>query len=218
MSEKFEYKRMDRRSAINWMFAATATVHFLNSKALGLGFNWEDVNKGYGLDPNLMTPEVPWERIMTPKQLRTTAKLADITLPRTSVESPSATEVGVPDFFDEWISAPYHAHQEDNKVITEGLAWIDEESQRRFGKDFHELEEADYTAICNDIAYLPDALPEFEEGAKFFSKFRSLTMGGYYSTNVGTKDIGYVGNAALLTFGGPPREVLKRLGIDKAPW
>ena len=61
-------------------------------------------------------------------------------------------------------------------------------------------------------------MPEFEHGARFFAKFRNLTMGGYYTTDIGAKDIGYVGNVALQTFDGPPPEVLKKLGIDKAPW
>ena len=216
MKETFVYKRMDRREAIKWMFAASTTVHFLHSKTPG--FNWESVEKGYGTDPNLLTPEVPWERTMTPEQLRTTAKLADLILPRTSEDSPSASEVNVPDFFDEWISAPYDDHQADNKIILDGLAWIDRESQRRFGKDFHELKESECTVLCDAIAFLPDALPEFKEAAKFFSRFRSLTMGGYYTTDIGTRDIGYVGNVALATFEGPPPEVLKKLGIDKAPW
>ena len=43
-------------------------------------------------------------------------------------------------------------------------------------------------------------------------------LGGYYTTDTGTKDVGYVGNVALSTFDGPPTEVLEKLGIDKAPW
>ena len=216
MKDNIINKRMDRRAAVKWMFAATATVHLLDAKSFGQ--TQESINLGYGTDPNLLAPEVPWERTMTRAQLRTTSKLADIILPRTSDDSPSASEVNVPDFFDEWISAPYDDHQADRKIITDGLAWIDRESQRRFEKDFHELNESECTAICDDIAYLPEALPEYQPAARFFSKFRSLTMGGYYSTDIGTKDIGYVGNYAMESFDGPPPEVLKKLGIDKAPW
>jgi hypothetical protein len=216
MKQDFINKRMDRRAAIKWMFAATATVQLIDSKSHGQIA--ESVSQSYGTDPNMMAGDVPWERTMTEAQLRTTSKLADIILPRTSPDSPSASQVNVPDFFDEWISAPYASHQADNKIITEGLAWIDIESQQRFGSYFHQLFKTEYTAICDDIAFLPEALPEFIKGAKFFSKFRSLTLGGYYTTDVGLKDIGYVGNVALPTFDGPPPEVLKKLGIDKAPW
>ncbi len=40
--------------------------------------------------------------------------------------------VGVPDFIDEWVSAPYEAQQKDGKVIRAGLAWIDDEAKKRF--------------------------------------------------------------------------------------
>lgn len=215
MKQEFVQKRMDRRAAIKWMFTAAATVHFLDSRTFG---QTDPLQQGYSTDPNMLVGEVPWERTMTPEQLRTTAKLADIILPRTSDSSPSATEVNVPDFFDEWISAPYEAQQKDREIIVDGLAWIDRESQRRFGKDFHELNENQTTEICDDICYEPDALPEYQHGARFFSKFRNLTLGGYYTTDIGARDVGYVGNVALATFDGPPPEVLKQLGIDKAPW
>ena len=215
MKEDITQKRMDRRAAIKWMLAASATVHFLDTKSLG---QTDPLLQGYGTDPNMLIGEVPWARTMTPEQLRTTSALSDIILPRTSAESPSATEVKVPDFIDEWISAPYESQQEDREIIVEGLVWINRESQRRFSRSFHQLEMSQQTAICDDICYPPDALPEYTVGARFFSKFRNLTLGGYYTTDIGMRDAGYVGNVALATFDGPPPEVLKKLGIDKAPW
>ncbi len=207
---------MDRRAAIKWMLAASATVHFLDTKTFGQ--EADPLLKGYGTDPNLLTGEVPWDRTMTQAQLRTASSLADVILPHVSDESPSASEVNVPDFIDEWISAPYDAQKADRRPILDGLAWIDRESQRRFSKDFHQLSEDQKEQICDDICYQKEALPEYQMGAKFFSKFRNLTLGGYYTTNIGMKDVGYVGNVALRTFDGPPPEVLKQLGIDKAPW
>ena len=37
----------------------------------------------------------------------------------------------MPDFIDEWVSAPYEAQQKDAKVIRAGLAWIDGEAKKR---------------------------------------------------------------------------------------
>ena len=156
-------QRMDRRAAIKWMLTASFAVHFLDEKSVGL--THQHAFEGYGTDPNLLAGAVPWERTMTPQQLRSTAKLADIILPRTSQTSPSATEVHVPDFIDEWISAPYPSHQADREMIIEGLSWIDRESRRRFNKDFHQLSEEQSTAICDDICYIPEAPPELEAPA-----------------------------------------------------
>lgn len=216
MENNLTSKRMDRRAAIKWMLAASATVHFLDTKSFGQ--EADPLLKGYGTDPNMLAGDVPWDRTMTPTQLRTTSSLADVILPRTSDESPSASEVNVPDFIDEWISAPYDAQKADRDPIVNGLAWINRESQRRFSKDFHKLSDDEKEQICDDICYRPEALPEYQIGAQFFTKFRNLTLGGYYTSNIGMKDVGYVGNVALRTFDGPPPEVLKQLGIDKAPW
>jgi hypothetical protein len=65
------------------------------------------------------------------------------------------------------------------------------------------------------VCYGPKAKPEFKEAARFFSKFRSLTAGGFYSTPAGMADMGYVGNMPLARFDGPPQEVLDRLGVTQ---
>jgi hypothetical protein len=211
-------KRLDRRAAIKWMLAASATVPFLNSKSFAQSGPSIPTPRGYGSDPNLISPEsAPWERILTPTQFKTTSALADVILPKDG-ESPSASELNVPDFIDEWVSAPYPTQQNDRVTILEGIDWINSESQFRFQKDFYDLDEKRQTAICDDICYTPKAKPEHETGAKFFNDFRRLTMGGYYTTDYGTREVGYVGNVALASFDGPPPEVLKFLGIDKHPW
>ncbi len=210
--------RMDRRSAIKWILAASATVPFLKSESFAQSGPAIPTPNGIGADPNLVIPEkAPWPRILTEEQRETVTALADVILPRVD-ESPAASELKVPDFIDEWVSAPYPDYVSDREVVLPGLDWIDAESRKRFQKRFHELSDTQQTAICDDICYLPDAQPEFKDGASFFAKFRNLTMGGYYTTDHGTREVGYVGNMALATFDGPPPEVMKFLGIDKAPW
>ena len=106
-------------------------------------------------------------------------------------QGPSASSVKVPDFIDEWVSAPYPGHDRDRKLITEGLAWIEAEAQRRFQNDFGSLVVRQRNAICDDICFEPKAKPEFKTAARFFRRFRDLTAGGYYTTPEGMKDIGY---------------------------
>ena len=72
--------------------------------------------------------------------------------------------------------------------------------------------------MADDIHFVPATKPPFQEAARFFSKFRNLTLGGYYTTNVGMQDVGYLGNMPLTSFDGPPPEVMERLGIEKQPW
>ena len=56
---------------------------------------------------------------------------------------------------------------------------------------------------------------EFKKAAAFFSKFRSLAASAYYGTEAGWKALGYVGNVSLVTFDGPPPEVLAMLGVEQ---
>lgn len=212
--------RMSRRDAMKWIMAATGTAAFLSyqgleAKSMPAG---ERTGRGYGLDPNLLEGKVPWERILNAAQLKLTAVLADIILPHVDSTSPSASAVYVPDFIDEWISAPYPNQQRDRKIILNGFAWIDKESNRRYGKSFVELNETEACAICDGICHSSKAAPELAEGARFFTAFRGLTLGGYYTTAIGMRDAGYVGNIPLVSFEGPPPVVLKRLGIERAPW
>ena len=126
---------------------------------------------------------------------------------------PSAADLKVHDFIDEWISAPYPDQLKDRGLILDGLAWLDRESRARFGEDFAALSTAQQSTIADDLCHAPDAKPEHKEGARFFDKFRDLTANGFFTTPEGMKDVGYVGNTPQIEFKGPPPEVLAKLGL-----
>lgn len=211
--------RLDRRTAIKWMAtvaAASATLGHRSHAADTSITAAKVVAGGYGSDPDVMKIYEPgdlWPLTMTDKQRAAAAALCAVIFPGDE-NTKNAAELNVHDFIDEWISAPYEQQVADRPVILEGLGWVDEESQRRFKKDFADSEEAQQTAICDDICYEPDARPEFVRPAKFFSRFRDLAAGGFYTTPEGMRNIGYVGNVPLTSFDGPPPEVIARLGLN----
>lgn len=201
-------RHLSRREAVQRMLLAAATVSALDFRAFGVA----GLPTGIGTDPNLHKSVIPWDRVLTESELKTVAALSDVIIPADD-KSPAASAVGVPDFINEWVSAPYPQQVEDRKKVRAGLAWIDKESQARFHKVFAELDETQKHAICDDICYVPKAKPEHKTAAEFFSKLRNLTAGGFYTTPEGSKDIGYVGNVPMAEFPGPPPEVLKHLGL-----
>ena len=209
---------MDRRTTIKWMFAAAATVPTLRVHgytAEPLARDVAGTQAGYGTDPKLMQewkPGGPWPLTLGVQARLATAALCDLIIPADD-HSPAASAVGVVDFIDEWISAPYPQQRGDRDIILPGLEWLGAESQRRFGKAFAALDEKQKSAIADDICSPARARPEFAKAAKFFSKFRDLTAGGFYTTPVGMKDIGYTGNVPLDKFDGPPLEALKKAGL-----
>lgn len=221
---------ISRRDALQWVMAAVAAAsapeHLfaqatkpqdMRQHEAALQPNPMPGGGGYGLDPDLLKiykPGVAWPLTFNKEQKRTATALADVILPKDHY-GPAASEVGVVEMIDEWISAPYPTQQADRPVIVDGLAWIDAESQKRFGKSFADLSDDQHRAICDDICYAHAAKPPFKKAAAFFSKFRSIAAGAYYATPPGWEAIGYVGNVALPSFEGPPPEVLARLGVEQ---
>jgi hypothetical protein len=202
--------RVDRRTAIKWVLAASAVMQ-LPSMSLAAAVGSA---KGYGKDPDLLKiyqSNSLWPLTLNKPQRATAAVLCDLIIPADE-KSPAASTVGVVDFLDEWISAPYEASQRDRPVIIEGLAWLDAESQRRFKKDFASISDAQRTTICDQISGV-DSPAELSDPVAFFKRYRALTAGGFYTTPLGMKDLNYVGNVALTKFEGPPLEVLKKLGL-----
>lgn len=206
----------DRRTTIKWMLAAAAAVPLLEHRAWTQEVTAQPAATGYGTDPDLIKLHRPgeiWPLTLSAAQRRTAAALCNAILPDDG-HSPSAESIGMVDFIDEWVSAPYPRQLEDRPLVLEGLAWMDAEAQRRFAKYFVELGEAQQRAICDDICLERNAQTRFARAAAFFNRYRDLTVGGFYSTPTGWKDLGYVGNVPLAKFDGPPAELLQKLGLD----
>jgi hypothetical protein len=208
---------MDRRTTIKWMFAAAATAPSLQFSFAGEAAA-RDVaasQQGYGTDPDLLKEWKsggPWPLTLSAAARLTTAALCDLIIPADD-HSPAASAVGVVDFIDEWVSAPYPQQRGDREIVLPGLLWIEAESQQRFGKAFPALSATQKAAIADDICSPGKAASQFQSAAKFFAKFRDLTAGGFYTTPIGWKDLGYVGNVSLEKFDGPPLEALKKAGV-----
>jgi hypothetical protein len=193
---------LDRRTAIKWVMAASAAL-----RLPGVSFDASAATpaaQGYGKDPNLMKVYASgelWPLTLTSEQRATATALCDLIIPADDT-SPAASSVGVVDFIDEWISAPYPEHAVDRKTVLDGLTSIDGEAQRRFGTTFTKLSATQMTAIAEGLVADP-----------FFVRYRALTAGGFYTTPVGMRDLKYVGNVAMTSFEGPTPEILKRLGL-----
>jgi hypothetical protein len=198
--------RVDRRTAVKWVLAASAA---LKAPAASFDVFAATPARGYGKDPNLLKVYAPgdlWPLTFTAEQRAAATVLCDLIIPADDV-SPAASAVGVVDFIDEWISAPYPEHAKDREIIVNGLQRLDHESQRNFKTVFAKLSAAQLTTIAAAISE-PSSPTE-----TFFSRYRALTAGGFYTTPIGMRDLKYVGNVPLTRFDGPPPEVLKRLGL-----
>jgi hypothetical protein len=210
---------MDRRTTIKWVLAVSASWPLRQAHA-GSAAEVAPAEplralKGYGSDPDLLKTYHPgevWPLTLTAPQRRLAGVLSDLIIP-TDEHSGSASSVGVVDFIDEWVSAPYPDCQRARPVVLAGFSWLDDEAARRFGKGFVALDAREQTAICDDICDAARAARARRDAARFFAVYRDLTAAGFYSTPVGRKDLGYIGNVPLQRFDGPPVELLRKLNL-----
>lgn len=227
-------ERLDRRTALKWMATAAASVtlaprNFAQQKSEVSATTGTIVEAysgpGYGTDPDLLKDYKPgelWPLSFDPHQRQTAAVLCGLIIPADS-RSPSAADLKVHDFIDEWISSPYPDQAGDRTIILEGLSQLDQLCVSRFQAKFVDLKSAQQNKVCDLLAVMPtvkagDAGAQAEAkllqpGRRFFKRFRDLTAGGFYSTPEGFKDIGYIGNVPLAAFPKPPADLLARLGL-----
>ena len=145
-------------------------------------------------------------------EMATITILADIIIPKDAV-SGSASDAGVPAFID-FIVLDMPNHQ---TPMRGGLRWLDMECFKRFEKSFVDCDEKQRIQIVDEIAYPEKAKPEMKRGVAFFSLMRNLTSTGFYTSEIGVKDIGYAGNKPN-KWNGVPDDVLKQYGYSYSEW
>ncbi|HAL51458.1 MULTISPECIES: gluconate 2-dehydrogenase subunit 3 family protein [Sphingobacterium] len=154
------------------------------------------------------TEQLYAEKFFDEHEMATITVLADIIIPKDNI-SGSASEAGVPDFIEFIVK-----DLPDNKIpMRGGLRWLDLQSKKRYGTVFIKCSAKDQLALVDDIAYPDLARPEMKQGAAFFSLMRNLTSSGFYTSEMGVKDIGYAGNKPGV-WNGVPDDVLKGHGFD----
>jgi gluconate 2-dehydrogenase gamma chain len=142
------------------------------------------------------------EKFFTDHEFATITVLADIIIPKDDV-SGSASEAKVPEFI-EFIVKDMPNHQVPMKG---GLRWLDMQCLKRYEKTFKDCSKEQQIELVDQIAYPKKAKADMTQGAKFFSLMRDLTATGFYTSEIGVKDLGYAGNQPNQWNGVPP-EVL----------
>jgi gluconate 2-dehydrogenase gamma chain len=122
--------------------------------------------------------------------------------------SGSASDAKVPDFI-EFIVKDMPKHQ---LPLKGGLRWLDMQCLTRYEKAFKNCTPQQQIEMVEMIAYPKKAKPEMSQGVEFFKLMRNLTATGFYTSEIGVKDIGYAGNKPTQWNGVPP-EILKQYNL-----
>lgn len=149
------------------------------------------------------------ETFFTPHEMGTITILADMIIPKDEL-SGSASDAKVPEFI-EFIVKDIPDHQ---LPMRGGLKWLDMQCFSRYGNAFAACTATQQMELAKEIAYPKKAKPEMQQGVAFFNRMRNLTASGFYTSAIGIKDLGYVGNAPN-KWTGVPAEVLAQYNMKE---
>ncbi|WP_129778484.1 gluconate 2-dehydrogenase subunit 3 family protein [Peristeroidobacter soli] len=193
---------MTRRTALKYISVIALAA---NSQRASAGRITMQTARGYGTDPDRLQRMVTWSRTLSKLQLATLSDLSEIVLPA-EPPHPSAKDLGVYEFLDEWLSAPYRQMRTDRIVILEGLVVLDHLARQEIGTSFSDANRQDQDAVFACSLITPST-------KDFSHRLIELICAGYYTSREGHIAIGYVGNVALSEFPVAPSEVLRRFEI-----
>jgi len=206
MSDETRKEGIARRDAVK----AMALLPFVAA--------WEFSTPQLARAETVFTPEfaaaaAPYAaKFFSPHEWKTVGVLTDLIIPKDE-RSGSATDANVPAFMD-WLMADEETDRDSRTSMRGGLAWIDLQSQIRFGKTFINATDAQRRQILDDIAWPKKATPEMSQGVAFFNRFRDLTASGFFSSEMGYKDVRFVGNVFNPGYNGCPPEAMAKLGVS----
>ena len=148
------------------------------------------------------------ERFFTDHEMLTITVLADIIIPKDE-KSGSASDAKVPEFI-EFIVKDIPSHK---VPMRGGLRWLDIQCLNRYNNTFKDATAEQQLEMVNDIAWPENVKPGMEQGVAFFNRMRDLTASGFFTSEMGVKDLGYAGNMPN-KWEGVPADVLKQYGLE----
>jgi gluconate 2-dehydrogenase gamma chain len=206
---------MDRRSSIKALVLGTVSTGVIIEACdtADTKVKAPDAAAPSASDADRMPEEIEYnkklqeEKFFNAHEIGTIAILADIIIPKDEV-SGSATDAKVADFI-EFIVKDKPEHQ---VPMRGGLRWLDLACMKQFDKPFKECSSSQQIEIVDQLAYPRKVKPENKPGAAFFTLMRNLTITGFYTTEIGFKDVGYMGNKPN-QWNGVPDDVLNQYNM-----
>lgn len=148
------------------------------------------------------------DTFFTPEEKEMVAVLSDIIIPADEV-SGSATDAGVVEFI-EFMMKDYPPFQVPTRG---GLMWLNNLCKKEYNSDFLSCSSQQRIEVIDRIAWPDDAAPGMEYGVRFFNRMRNLVSTGFFTSEMGIKDLDYKGNRANF-WDGVPDDVLAKHGLS----
>ena len=136
-------------------------------------------------------------KFFLPAQYKTIQALCQAIIPADS-DSGGAKEAGAPEFID-LLTSENPRYQ---LKLGGGLMWLDAECVDRYEKSYLDCSPDQQKEMLDLIAYSKNAEqdPSLTPGVEFFAFLREMTADGFFTSEIGIKYLGYIGNTYLLSF------------------
>ena len=128
-------------------------------------------------------PAVYHPQFFTAVEYAMVERLADIIIP--SDGTPGAHEAGVAEFIDFMVAND----PEVQYGFRMGLAWLNAHAEQTGGERFVELTPAQQTSLLEPLGFKDKARPGEETGRHFFRMMREHTVTGFYTSEIGYKEL-----------------------------
>jgi len=190
-------QRVDRRVALRRLVAGAVGAATSTTWVDSLTAVAQSHLQVHAADPALTAQD--WTpRILTARQNDAVVTLSELIIPET--DTPGAKAARVNRFID---SVLFGAKPEDRDEFLRGLAWMDERSRSLFGTDIVSAAAADQNALLKKFSDEDTQAPEDRIGIDFFRALKSMTISGYYSSEIGLRqELGDDGQLFLAEFRG----------------
>lgn len=144
-------------------------------------------------------------KALTAHEYATLLRLSDLIIPADE-HSQGALAANAAEFIDFLCTGS----DEMKDIYTGGLAWLDEAMKHRYdGADFVGAAPAHQTEMLDLIAYRESRQKDatLGPGIDFFTWARKMVVDAFYTSPIGVKDLGYVGNTAMAHFSVPQEAI-----------
>jgi len=166
-----------RREVLRILGTAAAAAHFPGSS------KWTFACGHVGNAALQIKPAMYHPQFFTLPEFGAIERLAEIIIP--SDATPGAKEAGVAEFIDFMVSSD----PEVQYSFRTGLAWLNAHSEDVNGKRFVQLTQEQQTSLLEPLGFKDKTRPGEETGRKFFRMMREYTVTGFYTSEIGYKEL-----------------------------
>jgi gluconate 2-dehydrogenase gamma chain len=168
---------VQRREVLRILGTAAAAAHFPGFSKWGFACGHIG-NAALQIKPAQYTPQ-----FFSPAEYGLVERLTELIIP--SDTTPGAKEAGVAEFIDFMVASD----PESQYPFRMGLGWLNAHSERKYGSKFLELSVEQQNSLIEPLAYKDKSRPGEEDGRQFFKLIREYTVTGFYTSELGFKEL-----------------------------